>query len=737
MNDYARQDRGTPDAYHAYYAGMDASMRQKVALTTAHFPVRGRIADMGCGSGSGTFDLAALYESLDLVGVDINPMSIEYASGHYRRDNLRFLTGDIADPVFEAESLDGILDSSVLHHVTSFNGFDVRHIQRTLDNQTAQLKIGGVIIIRDFVVPTWRDTSSEDPVLLDLPTGDGTPNGTIRELSTAALFAVFARDFRSSVNPAEGVPFERLDPPAPGFARFRLAARAATEFLLRKDYRDDWAAELLEEYTYFTKARFEAEFRARGLRIVCSTHLWNPWIVRNRYEGKVRLFRADGRPLGFPPTNYLIVGERVAPDEGVHLVERATETVARPSFLIHKAFRHTATNGVFELVERPNRTLDILPWFESGGRLFVIAKKDFPRPVINAGADEPRLDDAFFAGYITEPLAAIVAENEPLQDSVRRTLAERAGIALTDIRELGRPTTYFTSPGGVNECVTAVTVEIAPFFELRESRNYTAFAGAGDVRALDALQSLRAAHVGGMVDARLEINIYRLLLARGHGAGAWIGDTVAFTAQAFAVLDRTVTLRPMTRETFEEIPAGETTSYLTVRRSRFEERSADGGVLAERMFEYVVPSEASRHTALVLPVIFDGRTVSVGLEERDLPAVQQFTGSSRIAVCPAVRLPRDVTSRNDIPAHLNNGLETFFGLPIRKWWELGGAYFPTPGVTPEIVYPFIAELTVTDASGPRSLIFAPLDELLSDLDAIHDAHTLIAILRLAHALGRL
>jgi ubiquinone/menaquinone biosynthesis C-methylase UbiE len=134
MNDYAKQDRGTLDAYHAYYAGMDASMRQKVALTTAHFPVQGRIADMGCGSGSGTHDLAALYESLELVGVDINPMSVQYASEHYRRPNLKFVTGDIAEPVFEPESLDGILNSSVLHHVTSFNGFDLANIRRTLDN---------------------------------------------------------------------------------------------------------------------------------------------------------------------------------------------------------------------------------------------------------------------------------------------------------------------------------------------------------------------------------------------------------------------------------------------------------------------------------------------------------------------------------------------------------------------------------------------------------------------------
>ncbi len=736
MNDYGKQDRGNLDAYHAYYAGMDASMRQKVALTTAHFPVQGRIADMGCGSGSGTHDLAALYESLELVGVDINPMSVQYASEHYRRPNLKFVTGDIAEPVFEPESLDGILNSSVLHHVTSFNGFDLAHIRRTLDNQTRQLKIGGVIIIRDFVVPTWRDTTPEDLVLLDLPTTDGAPDGSIPELSTAALFEVFARNFKSSVNPDGGVPFERLGSPALGFERFRLAARAATEFLLRKDYRDDWTAELLEEYTYLTKAGFEAEFRARGLRVVCSTFLWNPWIVHNRYEGKVRLFRADGRPLGFPPTNYLIVGERVAPGEGIELVERATRPVETPSFLIRKAFRHTVTKNVFELVERPNRTLDVLPWFETDGRLFVVAKKDFPRPVINAGADEPRLDEAFFAGYVTEPLTAIVADHEPLPAAIARTLAERAGIPETDLLEQGPPATYFTSPGGVNECVTAVAVEVAPFLDLRESRNYTDFAGAGDVRALDALQALRAAHVGGMVDARLEINIYRLLLARGRSAGAWIGDTIAPTPQFLPQSDETVTLRPTMRKAFEEIPAGQS-SYLTVKASRFAELDAQGNALAERDFEYVVPTGASRHTALALPLISDGRTVWVGLEERDLPAVQQFTRSSLISVCPAVRLPHAVTSRNDIPAALEDELETFFGMEIGKWWELGGAYFPTPGVTPEIVYPFAVELSVSSASRLKNITFTPLADLLALLDVIHDAHTLIALLRLAHALGQI
>src|SRR5215216_1520815 len=96
---YEQQHRGTQADYEAYFAGMDASVQQKVALTTAHFPVRGRIADMGSGSGRGTFDLASLYDGLELVGVDVNPISVERAHEKFQRPNLSYVVGDISQMV--------------------------------------------------------------------------------------------------------------------------------------------------------------------------------------------------------------------------------------------------------------------------------------------------------------------------------------------------------------------------------------------------------------------------------------------------------------------------------------------------------------------------------------------------------------------------------------------------------------------------------------------------------------
>jgi cyclopropane fatty-acyl-phospholipid synthase-like methyltransferase len=51
---YDAQHRGDAARYQSYFAGMDRTMRQKLAFVDAHFLLDpgARVADMGCGSGS-------------------------------------------------------------------------------------------------------------------------------------------------------------------------------------------------------------------------------------------------------------------------------------------------------------------------------------------------------------------------------------------------------------------------------------------------------------------------------------------------------------------------------------------------------------------------------------------------------------------------------------------------------------------------------------------------------------
>lgn len=833
---YAGQARGGSEAYAAYYAGMDKSMQQKVALTTAYFPVRGTLADMGCGSGAGSHDLACLHDGLHVIGVDVAPESVAYAQANYRRPNLEYRLGDIAEPIFEPDSLDGVLNSSVFHHLTSFNGFSLDPVRRALLHQTAALRPGGVLIIRDFVVPR-----GDHDVLLDLPTRDGIApgqtdpqlHGDIASLCTAALFERFALDFRSSQNPTGNVPYQRLGSVRPGWQRYRVSHRAAAEFVLRKDYRSDWAAECREEYTYFSQADFERELAAHDLRIALSLELRNPWIVENRFRGRFFLYDLDEKPLPYPPTNYLIVGEKVRRGQGIGFVLRsddldrpaepsrddrghAGDGSRAPRFLRLSHHQHRETGRCFELVERPHPVVDLIPFFEQHGRLFVLGRQGYPRPLLHAAhhgrpgqpggeasADfpwsSPNLDGARVAGYLTEPLTAMLSDAAELstQDEIPAALQHslaalwrtRVGLPERWIQRTLPGLRYFTSPGGLNERVSSVFIELA--FSVEDlgkdglpvlpdtAPNSTHFAGAGRVRPLLATQLLRAAQVGGLLDARLELNAYELLqrdrpplLSTGNSIaptadklplaarlGPWIGAEIALRVQArSAGVDRALlraesepqpdddiqaVLRPQARAVFVPTEASAASaqqhraSFLRIERLHIAEHAADGQIVARDQLECALPGPTSCNTLSVFPVLRVGPTpddVFVGIEGRDLPAPQAFSGSSRFATNPAWRLPRSIADLTAAEAWLSLQLRLQFGLRTLRSWPLGGKYYPAVGATPEQVYPLLAEVDAGSVAD-SSLSFIPLRELWRRRALIEDGHLRIGMWRLVHALS--
>ncbi|GAB4115115.1 MAG: hypothetical protein Fur005_23090 [Roseiflexaceae bacterium] len=734
MSHYQRQDRGDQAAYAAYFAGMDASMQQKVALTTAYFPAAGRIADMGSGSGRGTYDLACLYPQLDLLGIDINPTMVAYASQHYQRPNLAYQVGDIALPVVAAGSLDGVLNSSVLHHVTSFNSYDLDRVLEALAVHVAQLRPGGVLIIRDFVVP-----HGPAQVLLDLPDDDGAAQGSPEQCSSAALFELFAAQFRSSQNREGGVPYQRLDAPRPGWARFRVALRAAAEFLLRKDYRADWATELIEEYTYLDQAGLVAAFQRSGLRVVCALPIYNPWIMQNRWKGQAQIATLAQQPLDFPPTNLLIAGEKVPPGVGVRLAEVRHERIEQPQFLRLRRFA-AADGAIYELAERPGTTIDLIPWFEQDGQLFVLAKKDFPRPIVHAGGDQPNLSGLELAGYLTEPISAILPDSSiddpaAIQVAITATLAERAGLQAEQVQAIGQPMRFFSSPGGLSEQVVSYLVAIEPVQERIPMTNYTPFQSAGVVRALHAGQLLRACQVGGVFDARLEIAIGQLLRLCGRTQQPWIGAPIALREQPaspVAVQAAMVALNPPMRSSFQPTEQQAEQRFLDLIAGEFAEYDAQGHELGRARFEYLLPAERSRNTVVVLPIARCAGRVVVGIEPRELPAPYAVGAGSTLMVAPAYRLDRHVAQRWQREQQLIERLTAEHGVAVTQIWELGGPYFPTPGVTPEIVQPFVAEVTA-ESIGLPSLVWVDLSELFVHADQIRDMHLLIALARAAWA----
>ncbi|HMR73549.1 MAG TPA: methyltransferase domain-containing protein [Polyangiaceae bacterium] len=726
--DYKHQHRGDRGAYERYLAGMDVSMRQKVALTAAHFLCIGKIADLGMGSGSGSHAFAQLYPGLEVVGVDVNDEMVAMARERFQLPNLSFRVGDIAEQVFEAGSMDGLLNSSVLHHVTSFNEYEHTAAVRALEAQAAQLAPHGVLVVRDFVDP------GPAVVVLELPESDGDDSEDPATCSSAALLRRFAREFRK-LSPQPGFAYRALPAAPDGLARFSLSHKLAAEFLLRKDYRADWDTEVLEEYTFLTQQEFEAAFARLGLRVLASVPIRNPWIVRNRFEGKARIFAGDGvAALEFPATNLLIAGEKVPQREGVRFRELTRS--APTGFLKLEHFQHQNSGKVHDLVFRPNRTLDVVPYFELDGDLSVLARRSYPRPILQCSLDSAcaSLDGSAAVGYVTEPLSVVQAER-PFGQSVEQLLMSVADLSSERILRMFPGSVYFPSPGGIQEEVRSAFVEIAPVFVERAMDDTSGCSTSGHVRAVNAHQVLRAAQVSGLPDARLELGVYELLSHLGQSVGPWIGEEVALgpapNAQVCASIDSL--LRPEARRLF--CKSGPSTApFLELHAVEFEELASDGSVLAKVVRELVLPSRLSHNTVSAAVLCREDGRVLLGVDDMDLPAVQAFEGRSDVWVTPAWRLPRDVCNLTNAREFLRERLLEQHGIELGEVWTLGGRYFPSAGLTPEVVYPFAVEVRSIAASA-TPLSFFDLAELVARAEQIVDGHLRISLWRAAHALG--
>jgi len=730
MSDNAPQpDRGDRSAYARYLAGMDASMRQKVALTAAHLLCEGRIADMGMGSGAGSRALAALYPELEVIGIDLDPEMVAIARETHQLPNLRFVQGDIAQRCFEDGSLDGIFDSSVLHHVTSFGGYERRRALDALRAQAAALREHGVLVVRDFLDP------GEGEVVLDLWESDGDSSDDPRTCSSAALFERFAREFRS-LHPAPGFAMRRVEGAPPAMRRYRCALLHAVEFLLRKDYRTDWEAEVREEYTYATQAQFERATHALGFRVLASTPIRNPWIVRERFVGRYAMYRAeDGQPCEIPATNYVIVGEKVSPREGVRFEDRGDCPAL--GYLEVTTWEDVRSGAVRDLVRRPNRTVDVIPYFEQSSDLFVLARTSYPRPIAGGSSlASASIDGSRAPCWMAEPLI-VVQSDKPLGETVEDALRDEARITPERIHAMRAGTTYYPSPGGTMEEVASMLVAIAPLFVEESLPPRAPLSSGGRLRAIEARQLLRAAQVSGMPDARLELNTYDLLARTGRDRGPWIGETITLRDAALPERDTTTMVavaERAPRRHWRRVERARSTGFVAVRARTFVELSADGTELARLPLELVTTPARSTTTVALAPLLRARGSVWIGVDDDDLPAAQCFRGSSEICVAPAWRLPHDVATMSAARAWSLARLREEYGVLAGELFELGGRYLPSAGLGPEVVYPFAVEVRSVEQA-PRALRWVELADAARHAAAITDGHLRVCVLRAAHALG--
>lgn len=727
----------------AYIAKMEKSSLQKSAFAALAHP--GLIVDLGTGSGVAARDLALLFPDSHVIGVDLDEKMVNHAKEHYILPNLDFLLGNAEDSAFPANSLNAVFMSSVGHHLTSYGDgapFDTSHVEKAISEIHKQLRYGDIFILRDFVV-----SPGPSEVFLDLPTDDGTEFGETKHLSTAALFERFAIDFRNSQHPNSGVPYQVTPIVKDGQSqrrRYRMSHRDAVEFILRKDYRESYLAEIQEEYTYFSQSEFENALLKAGFRVVLSSPIFNPWIIENRFKDMFTLQTLDGKPLPFPATNYVIVGEKIRDDEATRIDEASHQATKDPKFLSVRAMQQLRTGEIYDVVGRPHDTIDVLPFFRRKGQLFVYGHQAYPRPILTAVKSDELLGGSSTKGYSFEPLSFVRTHDQAQAAEIERELQSRMGIGPDQLLRAGSDQTYtfYTSPALVTERVTSIAIPIKKRkFSLHyPKKNESGLSSSGAIRPIEATQLLRASQAGSILDSRMEIATYNLLLDENLSIGPWIGEEIHLVDNliqnkirikpAFDVLSPRRRLR-----VFQEVDRENFGQFLEVRTGQFADFDRHGNTVLTTEREYIVPKEFSNAVISVIPSFRRGSHIFVGIERRNLPGIQLNEGYSDIAVNPAWRIPKEITTLESGIEFVRSHVQSEFGLTVRRTYGLGGAYHPTPGLAPEIVYPVVVEVdpSALPAKTNSPLAWVDLVDLIRNRRHIKDGHLLVVAYRLAHA----
>lgn len=706
---YANQDRGNNKEYQQYLEAMDTISIEKVASASVFFEPRkdNVLVDVGMASGTSTAILANLFPDLHIVGVDINPKMVQIAQEMYNLPNLSFREDDGEKlNTFAVNSVNGFFNCSAIHHITSYNNYDSNRALNTLRRQAELLKDKGVLVVRDFIRPEEREVILE----LSTITKPDRPND-------AELLILFAQTARS-LAPIEqrGFPIQELQPTGKEKKRFRLFYADAVEFMRRKDYYNNWEIELQEEYGYFTQKEFEEVFRELGLRIIISSPIYNQWIINNRYKGQFEIYDLTGKEIGFPPTNYLIAGEKVSTGKQMQLVRHLPAN--EKSFLQYASYQNTKNKKIFDVVNRPNNVFDIIPYYKTSNSLTIFAKSGYPRPFANIKTDSPILDGKSYSGYIPEGIS--IRETEKLEV----ILEERFSISKNDYISITQSLNYYTSPGGINEKVLSKFVELKDnsLSDMLITDNFSVFKELGSIHEYDAAQLLNNAQTGALVEARLELNIYNLFFKKNIRLPKWLGETIKIESEQF--LEPTLFMNLLSIDTQDYKLSKTQAGFLTTQRGYFSEIGVEDSYA---ILEYVYPTNLSSNTLVTLPVCKNGGQLYVGLEIQSLPVPQIHSGNSTIITAPAKRLEKNVQDIYDLEKYIS---EMKIGQSkVLIYSRLGEKYFPSVGITTEQVYPYVVCLDHAD----KDLKWISLTDLFQSLDKIEDAHLLICLSRLIHA----
>jgi hypothetical protein len=304
--------------YSSYVRQMDeiAALNFK---ETAPYIRSGSIGDIGCSVGSWIKQGGAIHTESDFYGIELARNLFDIClqrkhNGEFTNPNTFFsMKNAVSDLVFRPDSMTTIHTGSITHEIFSYGSRE--DLLKFIGNRFRELQPGGVWINRDVVGPE----KDEQQVFLHLSTADGVNDvdevmaleedqiaEKLHSFSTYCRFLRFANDFLFET------PFDTVETKDSEMnAIIQLSLRDAAEFLLTKDYTDNWNSEMQEQFCFWSCSDWTAALREEGFRVVHAHAYQNPWIAENRWLGKVKVTTMDGERIKDIPTNVLLVAERI------------------------------------------------------------------------------------------------------------------------------------------------------------------------------------------------------------------------------------------------------------------------------------------------------------------------------------------------------------------------------------------------------------------------------------------
>ncbi|QQG35824.1 MAG: methyltransferase domain-containing protein [Micavibrio aeruginosavorus] len=732
---------------HEHLKGIAPSIIRKAWFTMSHLLLHpgARVVDMGSNDGAVTYAMAALNPEIHFTGIDLDKKKIAKSKAAWKLSNLDFQVGDItAGAGIKEGSLDAIVNSFILHELYSNSRYNDRPVVHTLEKQFSLLKNEGLMLIRDFALPQRGEY-----VLLEMPDvqSRSTEPG---KLSEPDLLVWYAEHARPKDDPGcHGFFLEELPPRFPQTRLFRLHYKWAYEFILRKDNRSTLDIELPKEYAFFTEHDYRRHLSALGARLLYSSPHWDEKIIRERFEGRFRLYSDDGTPLGSPPTSFIAVAQKMSDRRSLRLQERRPSQKNTQSRLRVSAMRNDITGKIVDVVSRDSDMIDVIPYRVSeNGTLTIFVQEGLPRGIVNAvPRNGKNLDQKMWSGHMTEAicLPGNIVRDISRDDQKKTALFARDHLGLKPASgsTLEDGPVFYPAPDYIDERFETRYLRVESregnvFDPKYEDESYKGFASKGKIREVNAQSVLDAISVGIIPNARLEQQIVMLFSRLGMTAESWNECPLILAEEEpdkKADLKDIVLRKAAKDSRFKKIKG--TTGHLRTIQSVFvDEGWVEGGVagLASRDLEFVISDETTVNKAVILPLTKShSGEVMAGFCMEHLPIPQRYSGNGMTVTAPSLDLPREITNIEMARRYIAEKFE----VPVENVSRMGESFFCHSGVTPQRIFPFALTGVARGVTKPLygMTIYAPLAQLCNLLWYDCDLPFMVMVARTFGRLG--